>query len=153
MKFVKLSLLFLLLGSLPTVSAACTSATAAGSFGFTTTGTLFLPTGPAPVAAVGAIRFDFDGNAIGSQDRSVGGAFAHETVTGKLIVNRDCTVVLTADVFDGGGNLVRTSRIPGVLVNQGREIRAIFESVILPNGASLPSVLTVEVVRVHGHSQ
>ena len=28
--------------------AACTSATAAGSFGFTTTGILILPTGPAP---------------------------------------------------------------------------------------------------------
>jgi hypothetical protein len=153
MKFAKLSFLSLLLALLPNANAACTSATAAGRFGFTTTGTLFLPTGPAPVAAVGTITFDLDGNATGSQDRSVGGAFAHETITGKLTVNRDCTLVLNADVFDAGGNLVRTSTIPGVLVNNGREIRAIFESVVLPNGASLPSVLTVEVVRVRGHAQ
>ncbi len=153
MKSVTVSLLFLLLGSLPNASAACTNATAAGSFGFTTTGTLFLPTGPAPVAAVGIITFDLDGNATGSQDRSVGGTFAHETVTGTLTVNRDCTVVLNADVFDAGGNLVRSSTIPGVLVKNGNEFRAIFESVVLPNGASLPSALTVEVVRVRGHSQ
>jgi hypothetical protein len=149
-KVLAISSLLVLAASLQS-AAACTSATAAGTFGFTTTGTLFLPTGPAPVAAVGIITFDLNGNATGSQDRSVGGAFAHETVTGTLTVNRDCTVTLNADVFDGTGNLVRTSVIPGVLVNNGREIRAIFQSVVLPNGASLPSTLTVEVVRVRGH--
>jgi hypothetical protein len=41
----------------PGLHAACTSATAAGTFGFTTTGTLILPTGPAPVAAVGVVSF------------------------------------------------------------------------------------------------
>src|SRR5712691_11610465 len=39
--------LFLLLAA-PGLHAACTNATAAGTFGFTTTGTLILPTGPAP---------------------------------------------------------------------------------------------------------
>src|SRR5436190_15103383 len=84
----------------PRLHAACSSATAAGTFGFTTTGTLILPTGPAPVAAVGAVTFDLNGSVTGSQDRSVGGAFAHETITGTFIVNRDCTMTAVADVYD-----------------------------------------------------
>ena len=52
---------------------------------------LILPSGPAPVAAVGLVTFELNGNVTGSQDRSVGGAFAHETITGTFTVNRDCT--------------------------------------------------------------
>jgi len=83
----------------------------------------------------------------------VGGAFAHETLTGTLTVNRDCTISLVANVYDSSGNLARTSTIPGVLVNNGKQIRAIFESVVLPNGVNLPSVLTIEANRIQGHVQ
>jgi len=144
--------LFLLLAG-PSLHAACTSATAAGTFGFTTTGTLILPSGPVPVGAVGLITFDLNGNAAGSQDRSLGGAFAHETITGTLTVNRDCTISLLANVFDSSGTLVRTSTIDGVLVNNGKQIRGIFETVVLANGVSLGSVLTVDANRVQGHAQ
>ena len=145
--------LFLLLAG-PSLHAACTSATAAGTFGFTTTGILILPapTGPVPVGAVGSITFQLNGDVSGNQDRSVGGAFAHETITGTLTVNPDCTISLLADVFDSSGNLVRTSTIDGVLVNNGKQIRAIFETV-LANGVSLGSVLTVDANRVQGHEQ
>jgi len=144
---------FFLLLTATGLRAACTSATAAGTFGFTTTGTLILPTGPAPVAAVGVVSFDLNGNTTGSQDRSVGGAFAHETLTGTLTVNRDCTISLLANVYDSSGNLVRTSTIDGVLVNNGKQIRAIFETVVLANGVSLGSVLTVDANRVQGHAK
>jgi hypothetical protein len=142
---------FLLLAT--SLHAACTGATAAGTFGFTTTGTLILPTGPAPVAAVGLITFDLNGNATGSQDRSVGGAFAHETITGTFTVNRDCTIIVVANVYDSSGHLVRTSTIPGVLVDNGKHIRGIFETVVLPNGVNLPSVLTIEANRIQGHAE
>src|SRR5207302_4150611 len=46
----------------PSLHAACTSATATGTFGFTTTGTLILPGGPVPVAAVGSITFQLNGD-------------------------------------------------------------------------------------------
>ena len=146
--------LFLLLAG-PSLHAARTSATAAGTFGFTTTGILILPapTGAVPVGAVGSITFDLNGNAAGSQDRSLGGAFAHETLTGTLTVNRDCTISLLANVFDSSGTLVRTSTIDGVLVNNGKQIRGIFETVVLANGVSLGSVLTVDANRVQGHAQ
>ena len=143
--------LFLLLAG-PSLHAACTSATAAGTFGFTTTGTLILPSGPVPVGAVGLITFQLNGDVSGSQDRSLGGAFAHETITGVLTVNHDCTISLLANVSDSSGNLVRTSTIPGVLVDNGKHIRAIFETVTLPNGVNLPSVLTIEAERVQGHA-
>ena len=146
--------LFLLLAR-PSLHAACTSATAAGTFGFTTTGILILPapTGPVPVGAVGSITFDLNGNAAGSQDRSLGGAFAHEALTGTLTVNRDCTISLLANVFDSSGTLVRTSTIDGVLVTNGKQFRGIFETVVLANGVSLGSVLTVDGNRVQGHAQ
>ncbi len=143
-----------LLGAAPSLHAACSAATAAGAYGFTTAGTLILPNvGPAPVAAVGSITFQLNGDVSGSQDRSVGGAFAHETITGTLTVNAGCTTVLLANVYDNNGNLVRTSTIDGVIVNNGKEIRAIFESVVAkPSGAVLPAILTIEAVRIHGHS-
>ena len=146
------ALTVLALSLAPRLHAACTNAAAAGTFGFTVTGTLFLPA-PAPVGAVGTITFDLSGNATGSQDRSVGGAYAHELLTGTLTVNSDCTLSLLANVYDTSGNLVRTSTLPGVLVNNGQEIRVMFQSIVLPNGASLPSVLTVDAVRVQGHAQ
>ena len=139
-----------LLSVAPSLHAACSAATAAGAYGFTTAGTLILPGGPAPVAAVGLITFQLNGDVSGSQDRSVGGVFAHETITGSLTVNRDCTVLLSANVYDSNGQLVRTSTIDGVLVNNGKEIRAIFESVVAqPSGAVLPAILTIEAVRIH----
>jgi hypothetical protein len=102
---------------------------------------------------VGVVSFDRDGNTTGSQDRSVGGAFGHETITGTLTVHRDCTISLLANVYDSSGNLVRTSTIPGVLVDNGKHIRAIFETVTLPNGVNLPSVLTIEAERIQEHGQ
>ena len=102
--------LFLLLAA-PGLHAICSNATAAGTYAFTTTGTLILPTGAAPVAAVGLITFQPNGSTTGSQDRSVGGVFAHETITGTLTVKQDCTGLLLANVYDTSGNLVRISTI------------------------------------------
>jgi len=141
-----------LLSVAPRVYAACNNATVAGIYGFTTTGTLFLP-GPAPIAAAGSITFDLNGSATGSQDRSVAGIFAHETIHGTYTINSNCALRLIADVYDDSGTLVRSSVIDGVVVDNGKQIRAMFESVTLPNGALLGSVLTVEAIRVQGHAQ
>lgn len=152
MKLARLfGILSLLLLGIPSLHAACTNATLAGTFGFTITGVLILPAGAVPVSSVGLITFDLNGNASGSQDRSLGGAFAHETLSGIFTINSNCTVNLISNVYDSNGTLVRTSTIDGVLLNNGKQIRAIFESVTLPNGTGLPSVLTVEGNRVQGH--
>jgi hypothetical protein len=136
----------------PLTHAVCNNATAAGSFGFTTAGNVVLPSGFVPFGAVGLVSFDVNGNATGSEDRSLAGAFEHETLAGTLTVNRDCSLVSELNVFDNSGNLVRTSKLTGVISVDGKHIRAIFESILLPNGATLASVLTVDATLIRGSS-
>jgi hypothetical protein len=141
------------LSAAPCLHAACSNATLAGTFAFTTTGTLYLPNiGPVPVGAVGTITFDLEGNASGSQDRAVATGFAHESIKGTFTFSRDCRINLVANVYNEAGDLVRTSIILGVLADNGKLIRAIFAS-ITANGVTLPSVLTVEGNRIQGHAQ
>jgi hypothetical protein len=143
----------LALAAAPAVHAACTNATVAGTWGFSTTGTLFLP-GPAPVVAAGTITYNLDGTVNGSQDRSVGGLFAHETIQGTYTIDSGCGLRLVANVYDSGGNLVRTSVIDGIVADNGKQTRAMFESVTLePSGTPLRSALSVEAIRVQGHGQ
>jgi hypothetical protein len=125
-------------------SKQCSNATGAGSWGFTTTGVLLLPTGAVPVAAAGSFIQDHRGNLAGSQVRSLGGGVAHETLTGTVTTNPDCTATYTISVYDDSGNLARTSILDGVLTNGGRKAHVVFESIVLPNGSSLPSVLTID---------
>jgi len=124
--------------------AACTSRTAAGTWGFTTTGSI---PGIGAVAATGVFTQDVSGNITGTQTRSLNGSIADETFTGNATVNPDCTGTDTIQVFDGGV-LARTSTLHVVYDDDGREGRAIFTSLVLPDGTSLPSVLTIETRRV-----
>jgi len=132
----------------PRAQAGCSDATLAGTWAFTTTGTIILPTvGPAPVAAVGRIRFDGKGNIGGKQTRSVGGQVADETFSGTYKVDGDCTATFTVQVFLDGV-LVRTSSVYLTLDSDQREIRAIFTSSFLPDNTPLPSVLTAQAKRL-----
>jgi len=119
---------------------ACTKATAAGRWGFSTNGSI-----PAigPVAATGVFTQDGSGNITGTQTRSLNGDIADETFTGTATVNADCTGTDTIQVFQGGV-LVRTTTLHVVYDDKGREARAIFTSIVLPDGTSLPSIITIE---------
>jgi len=122
----------------------CSNVTSAGRWGFTTNGVLLLPTGAVPVTAAGRFTQDFNGNLAGSQVRSLGGGVAHETFTGTVTTNRDCTAKYTISVYDDSGNLARTSVLDAVFTNNGRKAHVVFESIVLPNGANLPSVLSID---------
>jgi len=122
----------------------CSSKTAIGSWGFTSTGSIPVI---GPVAAVGIFTADGSGNLSGSQTRSLAGAIADETFTGTYTVNSDCTGTDVIQVYESGV-LVRTSTLKVVYDQNGRESRAIFQSVVLPNGTSLPAVLTIEAKRI-----
>lgn len=141
----------LLLSIAPNLHASqCSSATGAGHWEFTVTGMVILPTGAAvPVAQVGSYTADKAGNVAGSQTRSLGGNVAEETLTGTTSTNPDCTGKATVYVYDKqSGALVRTSTLDYVFVEDGRQIRGIITSVVLPNGASLAPVLTIEYRRI-----
>ncbi len=121
----------------------CSNAKAAGTWGFTLAGTLILPTGPVPGAAVGRLSMDAAGNVSGTEARNVGGDFANETITGAWTVNSDCTGTLTANVYESGV-LVRTSVFAFVLVDNMSKIRAVQELLKGPDGTPIPAVITVD---------
>jgi hypothetical protein len=103
-----------------------------------------LATGAVPVAAVGTVHFDLEGNVSGDQNRSLGGGAGHETISGTYTITGDCALTITANVYDDSGTLQRTTVLKGVVANNGKETRMIYDTITLPNGAPLPSVLTLE---------
>jgi hypothetical protein len=137
-----------LVALVPNLHAACTNLTILGNWGFTGTGIVIAPTGAVPVAAVGAVHFDLHGNVSGDQDRSLGGGEQHETFSGTYIISRNCKLNITVDVYDDSGNLQRTTVLKGVIVNNGSRTRMIYDSITLPNGAPLASVLTLEANKI-----
>jgi hypothetical protein len=125
-------------------SRRCSTASIAGKFGFTTTGSVPVI---GPVAATGLFTQDTSGNITGSQTRSLNGDIADETFTGTATVNPDCTGTDTIQVFQSGV-LARTSTLHVVYDDNGREARAIFTSLVLSDGTSLPSIITIEARRI-----
>jgi hypothetical protein len=145
----------------PTVHAdgggVCSLATVAGNYGFTLTGTLILPTGGVPVAAIGRATLEVEGSVSGTEARNVGGGFADETFKGTFRVNPDCTGTTTVKFFDSeSGNLVRTSALSILFDDNSNEIRFVQQSlkVPLPDGttATLPVVITAEARKISPNS-
>jgi hypothetical protein len=135
------------LSTVPSAQAAsgrCSLSKLAGTYGLTTTGSI---PGIGPVAAVGLMTLDASGNISGSQTRSLNGDIADETFTGTATVNSDCTGTDTVSVFESGV-LVRTSILKVVYDDNGRSARAIFTSIVLPDGTTLQSILTIDARRV-----
>lgn len=126
---------------------SCSTANAAGSWGFTLTGTLLLPTGAVPIAAVGILTADGGGNISGKEARSVGGGFANETLTATWTVNSDCTATALVKVYESG-MLMRTSEISLVFDDNLRALRLVQQSLLLPDGTNLPIVLTGDAKRL-----
>jgi hypothetical protein len=138
------------LSAVPPVHAQqCSLADVAGKWGYTYTGTIVLPTGGVPVAAVGRFTLDADGNLSGTQTRSNGGVSAQETITAKITVNADCTGSGNFNVLQAG-QVVRTAVLAFVFDDDSKELRAIFESLTLTNGPSLPVVITINAKKISG---
>jgi hypothetical protein len=145
---ISVATLCLTLGPLAQADDSCSTANAAGEWGFTLTGTLILPTGPVPAAAIARGTLDAQGNIVSATEaRNVGGDFANETITGSWIVNSDCTGTLTINAYESG-KLVRTSVLSMVFVDNLREVLMIQQSLTLPDGTSLPVVINVEAKKV-----
>ena len=121
----------------------CSNAKVAGNWGLTLTGTLILPTGPVPGAAVARLSVDAAGNITGTEARNVGGGFANETITGSWAVNSDCTATATVNIYESGV-LTRTSVLAIVFVDDSSKIRAVQESLTLPDGTPIPVVITLD---------
>lgn len=127
----------------------CSNARAAGDWGYTKTGTLFLPTGAAvPFATMGKLTLEADGTLSGVNTGSVNGAVSSDLLSGTFQVNGDCTGTATVDVLDQSGLLLRTLTMALVVDDNSRELRGLVTSLVLPGGASLRSVITAQARRV-----
>ena len=132
---------------------ACSNATLRGAWGYTETGSVIAPTptGGTVVlvaAAVGRYEFDRAGNFEGDQNSSVNGAVGHDTKQGAYAINADCTGTLTLTAYRGG-EPQRLSVWAFVIVDDGREMRAIMTSMTFPNGTPLSPILTMTARKVH----
>jgi hypothetical protein len=144
----------LLLGSATAALAenhhTCSTSRVAGDWGYTKTGTLVLPTGAVPFASVGRFSLDDDGALSGTNDGNVGGRVSKDVLKGTVAVGADCTGTATIEVYDTSGNILRTLTMGLVFVDDARGARGIVTSLVLPNGASLPSIITADVRRLTG---
>jgi len=131
----------------PAHAQHCTNAKLAGNWAFTLSGTLVLPTGPVPIAAVGAATLEANGTLAGTEARSVGGQYADETENGTFSVNPDCTGSMTINFYEDG-QLVRTSVLSIVVDTANTEVRMVQASLTLPDGTVLPIIATVEAKRM-----
>ena len=138
--------LVLTLISLPAHASHCSQASAAGSWAYTYTGTVYAPD-PFPAAAVGHFSQDSKGNVTGSQTHTLGGATEVEDISGTAIANGDCTAVATINV-SVNGQLLRTATLNVVYDSDGNHARMIFTSLTLPGGTVLPVVVTVDAAKV-----
>jgi hypothetical protein len=119
----------------------CSTAGTAGKWAYTYTGTILTPSGPVPAASVGHFSQDVAGNITGSQTRCVGGSSGVEDISGTISVNQDCTGTTTISALVNG-QLQRTAVLAVVFDNNMNHGRAIFQSLVLPNGTNVPVVLT-----------
>ena len=124
-------------------AATCSAATVHGDWALTLSGTLLLPTGPVPVAAIVKGTLNLDGTVTGGEARNVGGQFADETMSGTFTVNPDCTGAATVNFYEDG-QLVRTSTLAMVFDDNSKQVRMVQSSLVLPNGTPLPVIVLVE---------
>lgn len=131
----------------------CTNPGLVGTWGYTETGTVVVPSPSGPVqvvaAAVGRYEFDFAGNFSGTQNSSAGGTVSQDLKLGTYTENADCTGTLTIHIYDPSGTtLRRTSVWAIVLVDNATEFRGIMTSMVLPNDTPLSPIMTLTAKRL-----
>lgn len=129
---------------------ACTNSTVAGRWGTNMTGTLVLPTGAVPFAAVNYAIYDGRGNYSGTQTRSNNGALSRSYFVGTYTVNSDCTGTKKTTAYADAEHTIPYNTVEQdfVLVNSGKELFEIFTTLTLPNGTVVPAVITAHSIKM-----
>jgi hypothetical protein len=115
------------------VFGQCSTANAAGTWGYTITGTNTNALSPGADAIVGSGAVDVVGNVALKQTEVTNGNAVPETLTGKVKVGSDCTGTLTVDV-KVSNQTITTATFALVFVDNQNEIRG-----ILTNLSNVPS--------------
>lgn len=119
----------------------CSLASAAGNWGFTDSGTVI---GVGPRTAVGTFTLDAAGNVLnGVATSSLNGTIADETFSGTYTVNSSCTGTVSVEIFSSGTEIFALTMTIAFDDNM-REMRAIFTSVVEPNGTPLSTAVALD---------
>jgi hypothetical protein len=127
----------------------CSFAGAAGSYGFSDSGTVV---GVGPRAAVGLLTFNAAGQVQGPVTASLAGGITQTSLFGTYTVNPDCSGTASFAELDQNGNPVLTATVVVVWDDNMREARFIFTSVVLANGTPLATAVNGEAKKLmHSH--
>ena len=119
----------------------CSLARAAGSWSLTDSGTVV---GIGPRVAVGVFKLDASGNLTdGVAASSLNGNVASETFSGTYTVNPDCSGTFDVKIYSGGTELFELTAFTA-FDDDMREMRAVFTSVVAPDGTPLQSVISLQ---------
>jgi hypothetical protein len=128
-------------GTAQAADSACSLARAAGTYGFTDSGTVV---GIGPRTAVGTFTLDAAGNLLnGVATSSLNGIIADETFSGTYTVNANCTGTISVEIFASGIELFAVT-LNTAFDDNMKELRGIFTSVVAPDGTSLSTVVNVD---------
>jgi hypothetical protein len=120
----------------------CSTAAAAGTWGFNVSGTFFFPNA-VPIVNVGVFTTDAAGNLTGSQTRNVGGDVGTETVTGTLSLNPDCTGTVTAHAFDPSTGAPEGIAVTAIVMDDNlQQLRTVITQEFDNNGIPFPGVVS-----------
>ena len=121
----------------------CSPSQVAGKWAFWTQGTV---NGIGPRVSAGIFTLDTAGNVHkGKATSSLAGVgVAAELFSGIYSVTPDCTSTLNVDITDTAGNKLFTVSAAAYFDDDGKEMRAIFTSIVAPNGAALTSEIVLE---------
>ncbi len=147
--FSAMFMLSLAAAATATDHGTCTDAVLVGTSGYTLTGSIIMPSGAVPFAAVGTGISDVDGNFEATQNSSMGGQISQDLLKGNWSqINPDCTVEFSAGIYSQSGQLLRTVYWAGVMIDNGNEFRGIMTKMELPNGVTVPAVVTMSSKRL-----
>ena len=141
--FTSLFAAVLLLNAVTPAHAAgpCSLARAAGSWSLTDSGTVV---GLGDRVAVGVFKLDARGNLTdGVAASSLNGSVASEMFSGTYTVNPDCSGTFDVKIYSGSTELFELTAFTA-FDDDMKEMRAVFTSVVAPDGTSLQSVISLD---------
>ncbi|HET9304814.1 MAG TPA: hypothetical protein VFO46_02195 [Candidatus Sulfotelmatobacter sp.] len=119
----------------------CSMARVAGHWSLTDNGTVI---GIGPRTAVGVFTLDASGNLLnGVAASSLNGVVASETFSGTYTVNADCSGSFDVKIYSGGTELFELTAFTA-FDDDMRQMRAVFTSIVAPDGTSLQSVINLD---------
>ena len=125
----------------------CSASQVAGKWAFWTQGTV---NGIGPRVSAGIFTLDTSGKITHAKATSslAGVGVAAELFSGSYTVRPDCTGKLTVEITDTSGNKLFAVSAAAYFDDEGKEMRAIFTSIVAPTSEALTSEIVLEARKI-----